>query len=108
MHCRLVKGLDLRKTIGVVSHVSLMICNDNGFAHLANAVNVPVVVLFGPTNPDWCSPYNKKKTIIIRKANFEPWFRNDIKVTHPPRGVKSGMEEIEVGDVIGAMKHLMK
>ena len=93
-------NMKFNQAVGVLSQVNLLIGNDNGFAHLANALNIKTIILFGPTNIEWCSPYRKKTSINIRKAIFEPWFRNDMKVTHPPKDAKSGMEEIKVRDVI--------
>ena len=98
--CRLVNDLKFNQSVGLLSQLDLMISNDNGFAHLSNALQIKSIVLFGPTNPDWCRPYNKKYHKTIRKAPFKPWFRNDIKVDSPPKGVKSGMEYINVDDVL--------
>lgn len=46
-------GLDLSTLKGVVRRSSLMITNDTGPRHIAAAMNVPVVTLFGPTDPVW-------------------------------------------------------
>jgi len=100
----LVENLKLNQALGLLKNVDCLITNDNGFAHLSNALGIKSIVLFGPTNPLWCSPYNKKICTIIRKAKFKPWFRNDIKVDNPPPGSKSGMEKIEVSDVMSALK----
>lgn len=101
----LIEGLNFQHALGILSQVDLLISNDNGFAHLSNGLKVPSIVLFGPTNVHWCSPIDKRISTPIRKAQFEPWFRNDMKVTHPPIGVKSGMEEITVQDVIKAYEN---
>ena len=101
---RLVENIKLNQALGVLSRVSFLVTNDNGFAHLSNALKVKSIVLFGPTNPLWCSPYNKNICKIVRKAKFNPWFRNDIKVDNPPPGAKSGMEKISVKDVVSSLK----
>lgn len=103
-NCRLIESTTFGQSLGILEKLSLLISNDNGFAHLANALKVRSVILFGPTNTKWCSPYNKALVVTIQKATFAPWFRNDIKVTNPPRGAKSGMEEITVEDVIEKIK----
>jgi heptosyltransferase-2 len=100
----LIENLKLNQALGVLKQVDLLVTNDNGFAHLSNALKVKSIVLFGPTNPLWCSPYNKKISKVVRKAKFKPWFRNDIKVDHPPEGAVSGMDKIKVSDVMSALE----
>jgi ADP-heptose:LPS heptosyltransferase len=100
-NCYLANNLKFNQSVGILSQISLLITNDNGFSHLANGLKIPTILLVGPTNPKWCSAYDKKYCKIIRKAKFEPWFRNDLKADDfPPKGVKSGMEAIKVEDVI--------
>lgn len=102
--CVLVKST-FSKSVGILNVCPLLISNDNGFAHLANALKIKEIVLFGPTNPEWCAPYNKKYSTVLRKATFTPWFRNDMKVTHPPQNAQSGMEKISVQAVLHAIKN---
>lgn len=44
----------------------LFIGNDSGLAHLAAAVDIPLVVLSGADNPEETSPVSDKKTVIIK------------------------------------------
>ena len=99
-NCQLIENTSFNQSLGILKKLNFLISNDNGFAHLANALSVRSIILFGPTKIEWCSPYDKTITIPIRKASFTPWFRNDMKVTNPPKGAKSGMEAITVDDVI--------
>lgn len=99
-NCKLITNTTFNESRGILKAISLLVSNDNGFAHLANALSVRTIILFGPTNMNWCSPYDATLTVNIRKARFIPWFRNDMKVTSPPKGAKSGMEAIKVKDVI--------
>ncbi len=70
-------GVDLTLLKSVVKRTALMITNDTGPRHIATAMNVPVVTIFGPTDPAWsenhfvrerqvrvdvfCGPCQKKK-----------------------------------------------
>ncbi len=70
-------GIDLTLLKSVVRLSSLLITNDTGPRHIAAAMHVPVVTVFGPTDPAWteidfdaerrvrvdvyCSPCQKKK-----------------------------------------------
>ncbi len=105
-NCRLVNVASFGQSLGILQNLNLFISNDNGFAHISNALKVKNIVLFGPTNPSWCSPYNMRYSTSIRKARFTPWFRNDIKVTDNPKGVRSGMEEIRVSDVLSKLEEV--
>jgi ADP-heptose:LPS heptosyltransferase len=42
---------DLRALAAVIGHAGRVVCGDTGVAHLATALGVPSVVLFGPTSP---------------------------------------------------------
>ncbi|MFL2911896.1 MAG: glycosyltransferase family 9 protein [Opitutales bacterium] len=44
----------------------LLICNDSGAMHLANALGVPIVVIFGPTDPSVTGPIFDSPFAIIR------------------------------------------
>ena len=44
---------------------SLMICNDSGPMHIAAALGVPVVAMFGPTDPALTGPYCEKKSVFV-------------------------------------------
>ncbi|MCC7191799.1 MAG: lipopolysaccharide heptosyltransferase II [Phycisphaeraceae bacterium] len=46
-------GVNLRVLKAVIRRSSLMITNDTGARHLAAALSVPVVTIFGPTDPAW-------------------------------------------------------
>jgi heptosyltransferase-2 len=105
--CHLVGGLSFSETLGVLANVSVLVSNDNGFAHLANALQVRGVVLFGPTNVRSAAPFDTRFTTSIRRATFPPWFVNDMKVTKPPRGAESGMDNIEVEDVVTALSDVL-
>lgn len=105
----LVENLKYNQSVGILSQVNILVTNDNGFGHLANGLKIKTTLLVGSTNPVWCSPYDKKYCKIIRKAKFDPWFRNDIKADDPvPTGAKSGMDSITVQHVIGEIDKIQK
>ena len=60
---------DLRKLTLELAGCRLVVGNDTGGMHLANAVGTPVAVLFGPTNPLSTGPFfSSPKTCIQSKA----------------------------------------
>ena len=44
--------IDLTVTIGLISRLDGIVVNDSGLMHVAGALDVPLVALFGPTHPD--------------------------------------------------------
>jgi heptosyltransferase I len=50
--CRLVGNMTIRELIAMLASCNIVISSDTGVAHIASAVRVPAVVLYGPTDPD--------------------------------------------------------
>jgi heptosyltransferase II len=55
------RGVSLGALKEIVRRSTLMICNDTGPRHFACALGVPVVTLFGPTDPVWAETYFDKE-----------------------------------------------
>ena len=56
----------LRMLAGLVSQANLFITNDSGPMHMANALKIPVVAVFGPTDPSVTGPY-QEPAVVIKK-----------------------------------------
>lgn len=52
--------------IAYLKSCDVVVCNDTGGMHLANAIGVPVIGVFGPTNPVRTGPVYSGKSIIIQ------------------------------------------
>lgn len=61
----------LSQLAGVISQSALFITNDSGPMHLANALKVPVVAIFGPTDPRATGPYQKPSKVL--KSHVACW-----------------------------------
>jgi heptosyltransferase-2 len=59
-------ALPLKEFVAVLSHCRMFVCNDSGPMHMAAALNVPVVAVFGPTEPGWFGPLGAHHQIVIR------------------------------------------
>jgi len=67
--------LELRTFIAVMDRVNILICNDGGAMHIATALKKPLITVFGPTNPQWFSPYGDNNVVIIKdKVKCRPCF----------------------------------
>lgn len=52
-----------------------VVANDSGAAHVAGALEVPSVVLFGSTSPDWTGPRDPRATVVRHPVHCAPCFR---------------------------------
>ena len=59
-------SLPLRQFMAVLSRCRLLICNDSGPMHIATALGVPVVAVFGPTEPAWFVPLGRDNQLVIQ------------------------------------------
>jgi heptosyltransferase-2 len=58
-------SLPLREFMAVLKRCRLFICNDSGPMHIAAALGVPVVAIFGPTEPIWFGPLGNDNHVVI-------------------------------------------
>jgi lipopolysaccharide heptosyltransferase II len=65
-HDFLPLSLPLRPFMAVLRRCRLFICNDSGPMHIATALGVPVVAVFGPTEPAWFGPLGPANRIVIQ------------------------------------------
>jgi ADP-heptose:LPS heptosyltransferase len=57
---------DLRAFMAVLSRCRLFVCNDSGPMHIAAALEVPVVSVFGPQKPEYFGPLGAGHRVVIR------------------------------------------
>lgn len=84
---------DLRQLIGLLSSGKALLTTDSGPAHLANALGIPTVVLFGAGNESNTAPFNQRNRQIIRmgKLPCEPCVSNTCK----PYGIPKCLVELD-------------
>lgn len=61
-------ALPLRQFLAVVSECRLLVCNDTGPMHLASAVGVPVVAVFGPGMSAWWGPQSAGSRVVVHEG----------------------------------------
>lgn len=57
--------LSLRQSIALMKNMDVAACVDSGPAHLAAAADIPVVALFGPTDPVRWAPWGEKHAVVV-------------------------------------------
>lgn len=56
--------IGLRQLVAVLRQAALFVGIDSGVMHLASAVDIPVVGLFGPTDPFYVGPQNRRSAVV--------------------------------------------
>jgi len=68
----LVGKLTLEEVPPILARCQVFVGNDSGLTHLANLLGVPVVALFGPTDPETCGPVLPPVSILKKSVPCAP------------------------------------
>jgi len=71
----LTGATDLKELACLCSRARLMVSTDTGSMHLASAMGLPVVALFGPTAPWRTGPYGQGHSIVRKVIPCSPCFK---------------------------------
>jgi heptosyltransferase II len=66
----------------LLSQCHIFIGNDSGAMHVAAAVGLPVVAVFGPTDPEGTAPVTPRCNIVQRKPYCSPCFLRRCPIDH--------------------------
>ena len=89
----------ISQLIAMTRRAALFIGGDTGPLHLAAALNVPVVALFGPTDPARTGPYGTRSIVLRDPLSVTSHKRN--------RETEAGLKNITSGQVIAAARELL-
>lgn len=93
----------LRQTMALLSKCSLLVCNDSGIMHLAAALDVPLVALFGPSPPDVFGPWGRRCRVLSKRFQCSPCRQKFFTECEPsPRGRPMCIESITKEEVLEA------
>jgi len=73
---------NLAQTAALLSACDLLVTNDTGPAHVAAAVGCPVVVIFGPTNPETTRPFSSLAGVVRKPPVCAPCMLRDCPIDH--------------------------
>ncbi len=96
--------LDLPATACLLKHASLFVGSDSGLAHLAIALDIPTVIIFGPTDHIKWGLQNARHLIVKKQIPCSPCF---IFGYHKPCRAMACMNEISVEDVMVQCEKVM-
>jgi heptosyltransferase-1 len=90
----------IAELIALTRRVKLFIGGDTGPLHLAAALGIPVIAIFGPTDPARNGPYGTR-SIVLRN----PDSRTSLSHTNQP---DPGLLQITTNEVVAAAKRLLE
>jgi heptosyltransferase I len=91
---------ELSQLIALTRRSVLLIGGDTGPMHLAAALNVPVVALFGPTDPERNGPYCSRAKVLRSRESVTSY-------SHVDR-LDAGLTRITPEEVVAAAETLLK
>lgn len=65
----------IKELVEVIRNAQFVVSNDSGPMHIAAALNIPVLAIFGPTDQKRTGPYGKGHTIIRQDVTCAPCFK---------------------------------
>jgi heptosyltransferase-2 len=92
----------LAEAISLIAGCDLFISNDSGLMHLAGALDIPLVAIFGSTNPLTTSPLGDKSVVVHRDVDCSPCLKKTC-----PTDFRC-MDLIGIDDVYGEAKRLLE
>lgn len=92
----------LETLIGVISESTLVLTNDSGPMHIAAALGVPTVAVFGPTDDVATGPYGLRTRIVRQPVDCSPCMLRDCPIDH------RCMTRVSAAAVASAARELLK
>lgn len=94
----LVGKTTLRELIAELRLCDALLTNDTGTMHLAASLGIPVVAIFGSTEPELTGPLGARHIVLRKKVECAPCFLRDCPIDF------RCMKAIEVSEVVDAIK----
>jgi len=92
----------IRELMALISQCKLFITNDSGPMHIAAALSVPVVAIFGSTDPGRTSPIGEGHVIIKKDIECSPCFLREC-----PHNMEC-MDMIGVEDIMRGVEKIIR
>jgi lipopolysaccharide heptosyltransferase II len=104
------EGQSLQEMAALLEHCHLLICNDSGPMHIAAALRVPVVAIFGPGAPNRTGPYSDSNLfrVVTRQFPCSPCRQKFYRECYPAASGKPFcLEEVTSSEVLDACRGLL-
>lgn len=88
-------------TAALCEHAAVLVTGDTGPMHIAAAVDLPIVALFGPANPLRTGPYSSGAIVLQEPLECAPCYGRTCKLGHEP---PLCMDRLNVNRVLHAVQ----
>ena len=92
----------VREMLPYIRDARIFVSGDTGPMHIASALNIPVVSIFGPTDPAKNGPFGGEAAVVLKTVPCGPCYKRVC-----PGYDNVCMTDIQVNDVLGAMRPLL-
>jgi len=106
-----VKTRSIMDSIAIMQKMSMFVSNDSALMHIAGALDLPTVAIFGPTNETYVHPWKTQYEIVHTSIECRPCFYYSPKPLTCYRSPDEHflcMKNIEVEMVFEAVEKLLK
>lgn len=98
---------DLRLAGALLARARVCVANDGGLMHLAAAVGVPTVAVFGPTDPAVWGPWGPGHRVARHVVPCQPCYKDDGVVPRCPWEHRC-MRDLETEVVLGTVDEVLR
>ena len=92
----------LEEAIALINMCNLFVTNDSGLMHVAAALDIPLIAIFGSTNPVTTGPKGPNSRIVRIPVECSPCLKPEC-----PKGHLKCMDQIDVDMVFDVAKELL-
>jgi heptosyltransferase-2 len=94
---------DLGEAMALIDQCDLFVTNDSGLMHVAAALAVPLIAVFGSTNPVTTGPWSSMSRVVRIPVKCSPCLKPEC-----PNGSLECMDRIDVDMVFQVVKELLQ
>lgn len=93
----------IKQLAALIEKAALLIANDGGIVHLASALNIPVIALFGPQDPGKFGPWSGNGIAFHKKVDCFPCSQKKCNLKDDPC-----IHRIEADEVFSGIKNIIE